>query len=154
MPLTWTTALLDAGNYPERMCAPMADYFLQRGGEVRVNSRLQRIDLNSDGTVQSFRLADGSAIEGDLYFSAMPGASSAMNVGTCPSPVCCRAAAVRHCLECCSASAGRLLGCNLAGSCMDWHLWQCPGCQPLYEQVLHQLHVLQLLHTPCVACAF
>lgn len=53
----------------------MADYFNARGGEVRVNSRLQRIDLNSDGTVQSFRLADGSAIQGDLYISAMPGAT-------------------------------------------------------------------------------
>ncbi|KAK9804186.1 hypothetical protein WJX73_010396 [Symbiochloris irregularis] len=64
-------AFLD-GNYPERMCAPMAEYFSQRGGEVRVNSRLQRIDLNSDGTVQSFRLADGSTVEGDIYISAMP----------------------------------------------------------------------------------
>lgn len=64
-------AFLD-GNYPQRICQPMADYFNARGGEVRVNSRLQRIDLNSDGTVQSFRLADGSAIQGDLYISAMP----------------------------------------------------------------------------------
>lgn len=64
------------GNYPERMCAPMAEYFSQRGGEVRVNSRLQRIDLNSDGSVQSFRLADGSTVEGDLYISAMPGGGS------------------------------------------------------------------------------
>ena len=54
----------------------MADYFTSRGGEVRVNSRLQRIDLNADGTVQSFRLADGSAIDGDLYISAMPGTAS------------------------------------------------------------------------------
>lgn len=51
----------------------MAEFFTSRGGEVRTNARLQRIDLNPDGTVQSFRLADGSAIEGDLYISAMSG---------------------------------------------------------------------------------
>ena len=52
----------------------MADYFLARGGEVRVNSRLQRIELNGDGSVSAFRLADGTTVQGDLYVSAMPGA--------------------------------------------------------------------------------
>ena len=62
-----------AGNYPDRVCQPMADYFLARGGEVRVNSRLQRIELNGDGSVSAFRLADGTTVQGDLYVSAMPG---------------------------------------------------------------------------------
>lgn len=66
-----------AGNYPDRMCQPMADYFLARGGEVRVNSRLQRIELNGDGSVSAFRLADGTTVQGDLYVSAMPGTAHA-----------------------------------------------------------------------------
>ena len=53
----------------------MADFLLARGGEVRMNSRLQRIDLRVDGSVSAFCLADGTSVQGDLYVSAMPGDS-------------------------------------------------------------------------------
>ena len=62
-----------AGNYPERLCQPMAEQMLARGGEVRTGARLQEIALNEDGTVKHFQLADGGRVEGDLYVSAMPG---------------------------------------------------------------------------------
>ena len=39
----------------------------------RMNSKLQQIELNADDSVKCFKLADGSAVEGDLYVSAMPG---------------------------------------------------------------------------------
>ena len=55
----------------------MADYFRQRGGELRVNARLQNILLHPEsGEVDGFRLTDGSTVRGDLYVSAMPGESA------------------------------------------------------------------------------
>ena len=39
----------------------------------RFNARLKDIQLNNDGSVKCYRLADGSTVEGDLYVSAMPG---------------------------------------------------------------------------------
>lgn len=61
------------GAPPERLCAPLVEYIQQRGGEVRLNSRLREIELNADGSVAQYRLTDGSAVQGDLYVSAMPG---------------------------------------------------------------------------------
>lgn len=68
-----------AGNFPERICAPMAEEIARNGGEIRTSARLQEIVLNDDGSVKHYQMKDGSKIEGDLYVSAMPGkALSAM----------------------------------------------------------------------------
>ncbi|KAI5679526.1 hypothetical protein M9H77_00753 [Catharanthus roseus] len=64
-------AFLD-GNPPERLCMPVVDHIRSLGGEVRLNSRIQRIELNEDGTVRSFLLTNGSAIKGDAYVFATP----------------------------------------------------------------------------------
>ena len=62
-----------AGAPPERLCAPLVEYFQARGGEVHLNKRLKEIELAEDGNVAGFRMADGSLVTGDLYVSAMPG---------------------------------------------------------------------------------
>ncbi|VVA40976.1 PREDICTED: 15-cis-phytoene desaturase [Prunus dulcis] len=64
-------AFLD-GSPPERLCAPIVDHIQSLGGEVRINSRIQRIELNKDGTVKSFVLNNGSMIEADAYVFATP----------------------------------------------------------------------------------
>ncbi|KAM1270513.1 hypothetical protein ACFX13_032412 [Malus domestica] len=64
-------AFLD-GSPPERLCAPIVDHIQSLGGEVRTNSRIQKIDLNNDGTVKSFVLNNGSVIEADAYVFATP----------------------------------------------------------------------------------
>ncbi|MEM9215889.1 MAG: 15-cis-phytoene desaturase [Cyanobacteria bacterium P01_F01_bin.150] len=69
-------AFLD-GSPTERLCQPLADYVIERGGEVRLNSPLKKVILNDDHSVQGFRLrgADGSSEEdfvADAYVSAMP----------------------------------------------------------------------------------
>ncbi|XP_024535664.1 15-cis-phytoene desaturase, chloroplastic/chromoplastic [Selaginella moellendorffii] len=64
-------AFLD-GNPPERLCTPIVDHFSKLGGEVRLNSQLQKIVVNDDGRVKHFALTDGSIVEGDVYVSAMP----------------------------------------------------------------------------------
>lgn len=64
-------AFLD-GNPPERLCMPIVNHIESRGGEVRLNSRIQRIELNEDGSVKSFVLNDGSVIKGDAYVFATP----------------------------------------------------------------------------------
>ncbi|CAN1837849.1 15-cis-phytoene desaturase, chloroplastic/chromoplastic [Linum perenne] len=64
-------AFLD-GNPPERLCKPMADHIESLGGEVRLNSRIKKIDLNNDGTVKSFSLTNGNVIEADAYVFATP----------------------------------------------------------------------------------
>lgn len=64
-------AFLD-GNPPERLCMPIVDHIQSLGGEVRLNSRLQKINLNKDGTVKSFTLSNGNIIEGDAYVVAAP----------------------------------------------------------------------------------
>lgn len=65
-------AFLD-GNPPERLCIPIVDHIESRGGEVRLNSRIQKIELNENGTVNSFLLSDGSVMKGDAYVFATPG---------------------------------------------------------------------------------
>lgn len=64
-------AFLD-GNPPERLCMPIVDHIRSQGGEVRLNSRIQKIELNEDGSVKSFLLNNGSVIEGDAYVFATP----------------------------------------------------------------------------------
>nr|BAS69430.1 phytoene desaturase [Rhododendron kiusianum x Rhododendron indicum]BAS69572.1 phytoene desaturase [Rhododendron kiusianum x Rhododendron indicum] len=64
-------AFLD-GNPPERLCLPIVDHIRSLGGEVRLNSRIQKIELNKDGTVKNFLLKNGNVIEGDVYVFATP----------------------------------------------------------------------------------
>jgi len=65
-------AFLD-GSPPERLCMPIVDHIRSRGGEVRLNSRIKKIELNPDGTVKHFALSDGTQITGDAYVCATPG---------------------------------------------------------------------------------
>lgn len=64
-------AFLD-GNPPERLCMPIVDHIESLGGQVRLNSRIQKIELNKDGTVKGFLLNDGNLIKGDAYVFATP----------------------------------------------------------------------------------
>lgn len=64
-------AFLD-GNPPERLCKPIVDHIESLGGEVWVNSRIQKIELNPDGTVKHFLLSSGNIISGDVYVIATP----------------------------------------------------------------------------------
>lgn len=65
-------AFLD-GNPPERLCMPIVDHIQSLGGEVHLNSRIKKIELNDDGTVKSFLLNNGKVVEGDVYVFATPG---------------------------------------------------------------------------------
>ncbi|KAH1047035.1 hypothetical protein J1N35_037819 [Gossypium stocksii] len=64
-------AFLD-GNPPERLCMPIVNHIESLGGEVRLNSRIKKLELNEDGTVKSFLLNNGNTIEGDAYVVATP----------------------------------------------------------------------------------
>ncbi|KAK2969984.1 hypothetical protein RJ640_008324 [Escallonia rubra] len=64
-------AFLD-GSPPERLCMPIVDHIESLGGEVRLNSRIQKIELNKDDTVKSFLLSNGTVIKGDAYVIAAP----------------------------------------------------------------------------------
>ncbi|KAL2462504.1 15-cis-phytoene desaturase [Forsythia ovata] len=64
-------AFLD-GNPPERLCMPIVDHITSQGGEVRLNSRIQKIELNKDGSVKNFVLNNGNTVEGDAYVFATP----------------------------------------------------------------------------------
>ena len=44
-------AFLD-GPPPTRLCQPMADHMLARGGELRMNQRISQVLLNDDKTVR------------------------------------------------------------------------------------------------------
>lgn len=65
-------AFLD-GNPPERLCMPIVEHIQSQGGEVRLNSRIQKIELNEDGSVNCFLLTNGNVIKGDAYVFATPG---------------------------------------------------------------------------------
>lgn len=65
-------AFLD-GNPPERLCKPICEHIQSLGGEVLLNSRIQKIELNSDGTVKQFVLTNGGVVTGDAYVFATPG---------------------------------------------------------------------------------
>ncbi|KAL3375753.1 hypothetical protein AABB24_006955 [Solanum stoloniferum] len=64
-------AFLD-GNPPERLCMPIVEHIESKGGQVRLNSRIKKIELNEDGSVKCFILNDGSTIEGDAFVFATP----------------------------------------------------------------------------------
>nr|AUE44548.1 phytoene desaturase [Dictyopteris undulata] len=64
-------AFLD-GPPPTRLCQPMADYMLAKGGELRTNQRVATILLNGDQTVKGLQMRDGSLVEADAYVSTMP----------------------------------------------------------------------------------
>lgn len=55
---------------------PIVEHIRSLGGEVELNSRIQKIELNDDGTVKRFLLTNGNAIEGDVYVFATPGNST------------------------------------------------------------------------------
>lgn len=65
-------AFLD-GNPPERLCAPIVDHIRSLGGEVLLNSRIKKIELNNDGTLKGLLLSNGSMVEGDAFVFATPG---------------------------------------------------------------------------------
>merc|ERR1712224_122645 len=50
----------------------MGAHIEANGGEVRLNSRLQEIELDADGNVSGYILSGGERVEADLYVSAMP----------------------------------------------------------------------------------
>ena len=66
------TAFLD-GNQPDRLCAPMAEHAVSRGGEVRTGAGLKKILVNDEtGEVTGMELMSGEVVTGDHYVSAMP----------------------------------------------------------------------------------
>lgn len=64
-------AFLD-GNPPERLCMPIVEHIESKGGQVRLNSRIKKIELNEDKSVKYFILNDGSTIKGDAFVFATP----------------------------------------------------------------------------------
>ncbi|MCU0570956.1 MAG: 15-cis-phytoene desaturase [Oculatellaceae cyanobacterium Prado106] len=69
-------AFLD-GSPTERLCQPIVDHIIERGGQVKLNVPLKQIVLNPDGTVKHFLLrglngAPDEILTADLYVSAMP----------------------------------------------------------------------------------
>ncbi|XP_010246062.1 PREDICTED: 15-cis-phytoene desaturase, chloroplastic/chromoplastic isoform X2 [Nelumbo nucifera] len=64
-------AFLD-GNPPERLCMPIVDHIQSLGGQVQLNSRIQKIELNNDKTAKCLILGNGNKIEGDAYVFATP----------------------------------------------------------------------------------
>lgn len=69
-------AFLD-GAPPERLCQPIVEHVQARGGDVLLNAPLKEFVLNSDGSVQAFRIAgikgqEEQLIEADAYVSALP----------------------------------------------------------------------------------
>ena len=68
-------AYLD-GAPPERLCQPIADYVIERGGEVHTGSSLKQIVLDADGNVEKLIIrglndAPDQEIFADAYVSAM-----------------------------------------------------------------------------------
>ena len=65
-------AFLD-GAPPERLCEPIVDYVEARGGSVRMNSGVQEILLDEDGSrVEGLKLRGGEILKADAYVSTMP----------------------------------------------------------------------------------
>jgi 15-cis-phytoene desaturase len=69
-------AFLD-GNPPQRLCQPIVDYVVARGGEVHLDAPLREIDLHADGTVNGFRIGgikgkQATTVHADAYVSALP----------------------------------------------------------------------------------
>lgn len=73
-------AFLD-GSPTERLCEPLQNFIIERGGSINLNRPLKRFELNDDGSVRHLVLRgpvseDGPAndilVEADAYVSAMP----------------------------------------------------------------------------------
>ncbi|PXF50090.1 15-cis-phytoene desaturase [Gracilariopsis chorda] len=66
-------AFLD-GSPTERLCDPIVKHIEDRGGQVLLNSRLQRIELNPDRTVKHLVIGGTTEqiVEADAYVSALP----------------------------------------------------------------------------------
>lgn len=52
---------------------PIVEHIRSLGGEVKLNSRTKKIELNADGTVKGFLLSNGDLVEGDAFVCAAPG---------------------------------------------------------------------------------
>ena len=66
------TAFLD-GNQPDRLCAPMAEHFVSRGGSVRLGAGMKKFLTTDDSvSVTGIELVSGEVVTGDHYVSAMP----------------------------------------------------------------------------------
>ena len=57
-------AFLD-GNQPDRLCAPMAEHIMARGGEVRLNAPVAEMLTNEDGTCAGYLMRDGTTVVAD-----------------------------------------------------------------------------------------
>jgi 15-cis-phytoene desaturase len=69
-------AFLD-GNPPQRLCQPIVDYVVARGGEVHLDSPIREIELAPDASVSGFRIGgikgkQGYTLTADAYVSALP----------------------------------------------------------------------------------
>ncbi len=69
-------AFLD-GAPPERLCQPIVDHIVARGGEVHLNSPLKEIKLNDDGSVSRFLIGGlngelSTEVDADAFVSALP----------------------------------------------------------------------------------
>ena len=69
-------AFLD-GSPTERLCQPLQDYIVSKGGEVRLNAPLKEILLKEDNTVEGFVIRglngnEDEVLQADIYLSAMP----------------------------------------------------------------------------------
>lgn len=64
-------AFLD-GNPPERLCEPIANHIKYRGGNILLNKRLQKFQLEEDGSINSLELTGGEKVTADVYVSAIP----------------------------------------------------------------------------------
>lgn len=69
-------AFLD-GNPPQRLCQPIVEYVMARGGEVHLNAPLREIRTNPDGSVAGLRIGgirgnESREVTADAYVSAMP----------------------------------------------------------------------------------
>ncbi len=69
-------AFLD-GSPTERLCDPIVEYIQARGGDVFLNRPLREINLNNDGSVESFCIGGlendmPENIQADAYVSALP----------------------------------------------------------------------------------
>ena len=68
-------AFLD-GSPTERLCQPLADYITERGGEIRMNAALKKIEVDEAGNVTSFVLrgldgAPDEELQADAFVSAL-----------------------------------------------------------------------------------
>ena len=59
-------AFLD-GPPTTRLCQPMADHIALKGGKVKLNSRLQKIHLKDDHSVDYLEMAGGNKVKADAY---------------------------------------------------------------------------------------